>query len=118
MNIVGERLKALRKSISHSQKQLSGKIGITQSSINRYENNQSEASYQTLLLYADQFDVSMDYIYGRTDNPQGKLYGFKPQIEDDKDMRQFIDMCFDPESPMSEKLKDTLLLMMKGGMDK
>lgn len=115
MDIVGQRLKLLRNSLRLSQKKLAAKIGITQSSVNRYENNQAEASYQTLLKYADQFDVSMDYIYGRTDKPQGRLYEFKPKIEDDEDMRQFIDMCFDPASPMSGKLKDMLLQMMKEG---
>ena len=29
-------------------------------------------------------------------------------------MRRFIEMCFDPESPMNEKLKETLFLMMEG----
>jgi len=67
-----------------------------------------------LFWYADYFDVSMDYIFGRTDQPQGRLYDFKPRIEDNDDMRLFIEMCFDPNSPMSGKLKDTLLLMMKG----
>ncbi len=114
MNIVGERLKSLRRSVKHSQKQLSKALGITQSGVNRYENNQSEASYHTLLLYADYFDVSLDYIYGRTDNPRGKLYDCDPKIEDDKNMRQFIEMCFDPASPMNARLKDTLLQMMKG----
>ncbi|MCL1794508.1 MAG: helix-turn-helix domain-containing protein [Oscillospiraceae bacterium] len=118
MNIVGERLTSLRKSIRLSQKDFAGKVGITQSAVNRYENNQSEASYKTLLLYADYFDVSLDYIYGRTDKPQGKLYDFKPKFEDDEDMRQFIEMCFDPSTPMSGKLKDMLLQMMKGGTDK
>ena len=115
MNIVGERLTSLRKSIRLSQKDFSGKIGISQSAVNRYENSQSEASYKTLLLYANYFDVSLDYIYGRTDQPQGKLYDFSPKIEDNEDMRLFIEMCFDPNSPMSGKLKDTLLMMMKGG---
>ena len=115
MDIVGERLKGLRESIRFSQKELAGKFGISQSGVNRYENNQAEASYKTLLLYADYFDVSMDYIYGRTDQPQGKLYDFKPKIEDNDDMRLFIEMCFDPNSLMSAKLKDTLLQMMKSG---
>ena len=114
MNIVGKRLKGLRESIRLSQKDFAGKIGITQSAVNRYENNQSEASYKTLILYADYFDVSLDYVYGRTDQPQGKLYDFKPKFEDDEDMRQFIEMCFDPNTPMSGKLKDMLLQMMKG----
>ena len=118
MSIVAGRLKTLRESIRLSQKNLSTKLGITQSAVNRYENDQSEASYKTLLAYADYFDVSLDYIYGRTDQPQGKLYDFKPKIEDNDDMRLFIEMCFDPSSPMSGKLKDTLLQMMKGGSDK
>ena len=115
MDIVGKRIKGLRESIRLSQKELSEKIGISQSAVNRYENNQAEASYKTLLTYADYFDVSLDYLYGRTDQPQGKLYDFKPKFEDDSDMRDFIEMCFDPNTPMSGKLKDMLLQMMKGG---
>ena len=117
MSIVGERIKGLRESVRLSQKGLAENLGITQSAVNRYENNQSEASYKTLVLYADYFDVSLDYIYGRTDQPQGKLYDFKPKVEHNEDMRLFIEMCFDPNSPMSGKLKDTLLQMMKGGRD-
>ena len=118
MDIVGKRLKALRHGIGLSQKAFAPKVGLTQSAINRYENNQAEASYKTLVSYADYFDVSLDYIYGRTDEPQGKLYDFMPKIEDNDDMRLFIEMCFDPESPMSGKLKDTLLQMMKGSKSK
>ena len=118
MNIVGARMKGLRESIRLSQKELGRRLGITQSAVNRYENNQSEASYKTLLLYADYFDVSMDYLYGRTDKPQGTLYDFNPKIEENEEMQEFIEMCFDPSSPMSSKLKDMLLQMMKGGMDK
>jgi len=114
MNTVGARMKGLREGIRLSQKDLGAKLGLTQSAINRYENNQSGASYKTLLSYADYFDVSLDYIYGRTDQPQGKLYEFKPKYEDDSEMRDFIEMCFDPNSPMSGKLKETLIQMMKG----
>ena len=115
MITVGKRLKDLRHSVRLSQKAFAPKVGLTQSAINRYENNQAEASYKTLIAYADYFDVSLDYIYGRTNKPQGKLYEFRPRIEDNDEMRLFIEMCFDPESPMSGKLKDTLLQMMKGG---
>ena len=115
MNIVAERMKTLRESVRLSQKDLAAKLGISQSGVNRYENKQSEASYETLLQYADFFDVSLDYIYGRTDRPQGKLYDFRPNIEDNAEMQDFIEMCFDPNSPMSGKLKDMLLQMMKGG---
>jgi len=118
MDIVGKRIKGLRESVRLSQKEIAAKIGISQSAVNRYENNQSEASYKTLLTYADYFDVSLDYLYGRTDQPQGKLYDFNPKFEEDEDMRDFIEMCFDPNTPMSGKLKDMLLQMMKGGLEK
>ena len=35
-----------------------------------------------MLKYADMFDVSMDYLYGRTDNPHGMYYSCKtPEVE-------------------------------------
>lgn len=112
---VAERLRTLRDSVRLSQKALGAKLEITQSAVNRYENNQAEASYHNLLKYADFFDVSLDYIYGRTDQPQGKLYDFKPKLDNREEMQEFIEMCFDPNSPMSGKLKDMLLNMMAGG---
>jgi len=115
MKQIADRMKSLRKGGLISQKDLSLKLGISHSAVNRYENNQSEAGYEVLLAYADFFDVSLDYIFCRTDKPEGKLYDFKPKLDDNEDVKLFIEMCFDPNSPMSGKLKNTLLQMMKGG---
>jgi len=114
MKIVGERLRKLREGLNLSQGKIAKMVGAVQSSIARYENDVADVPYATLLWYADYFDVSLDYIFGRTDQPQGKLYDFRPKVVDNDDMRLFIEMCFDPNSPMSGKLKDTLLQMMKG----
>jgi len=114
MPTIGSRLKELRATISKSQQVISEMAGSTQSSINRFENNQSEAPYKVLLWYADYFDVSMDYIYCRTDKPQGKIYEFKPNIPN-TDIKQFIDMCFDKDSPMSERLKQSILVLFEEG---
>ena len=108
----------MREGVMMSQEKIGKLVGSGQTSIGRYENDISDPSLKILLWYADYFDVSLDYIFGRTDQPQGKLYDFKPKIEDNEDMRLFIEMCFDPSSPMSGKLKDTLLKMMKGGDEK
>ena len=113
MKEVGKQLKALRESIGISQVKMAEAIGSTQSSVNRYENGQSTPPVELFRRYADYFDVSMDYIFGRTDNPQGKLYEYKPKIEQtDPEMKKFVQMCFDPKSPMSERLKETLLQML------
>ena len=67
-----------------------------------------------LMQYADFFDVSLDYIFGRTDNPQGKLYQYQPKIViEDKRMQDFIEMCFDPNTEANAKLKKALLSLLE-----
>jgi len=115
MKELGSRLRSLRESIGLSQAKIGKLIGISQVSMNRYESGDGFPPANTLLWYADYFDVPMDYLFVRTGQPQGKLYEFKPKIEDNEDMRLFIEMCFDPGSPLSGKLKETLLQMMTKG---
>ena len=113
MKEVAERLRYLRESVKLSQVKMAEIVGVKQSSLNRYELNQASPTFETLTRYADYFDVSMDYIFGRTDHPQGKLYEYKPKFEQsDPQMKKFVDMCFDPASPMNARLKETLLQML------
>lgn len=115
MKEVGKRLKGLREAIGVSQAKLAEELCSSQSGINRYENGQSTPSVDLFRRYADYFDVSLDYIFARTDKPQGVCYEFKPKATPDKEeMRRFIEMCFDPESPMNDKLKEILFRMMEG----
>jgi transcriptional regulator with XRE-family HTH domain len=116
MDTVGSRLKALRATTGLSQQALADIAGTKQSAINRYENDASEMSYRIQLWYADYFDVSLDYIFCRTDKPQGRLYEFRPQIsKENEQLKAFVEMCFDPKSPMNDKLKQTLLDMLAQG---
>jgi len=110
---VGERLRLLREGVKLSQAKIAKMLDTTQASINRYENAIGSPPLKVLLWYADYFDVSMDYIFGRTDKPQGKLYDYRPKIgETNEELRQFIEMCFDPNSPMNDRLKQTLIEML------
>ena len=77
MEIISKRLKALRESVGLSQNKLAQISGMKQSSINRYENGSATPSPENMVKLADYYDVSLDYIYGRTDNPQGRLYEHK-----------------------------------------
>ncbi len=62
------RLKQLRKSRNVSQLKLAMDLGLNQNSISRYENVEHEADYETLVRIADYFDVSLDFLFGRTEN--------------------------------------------------
>ena len=113
--IVAQRLTELREGIHLSQAKLAAQFeGVEQPAIFRYENAQSFPPYGVLMQYADFFDVSLDYIFGRCDNPQGKLYDYQPKVlKDNKQMQELIEMCFDPNSPANAKLKQTLLRLME-----
>lgn len=118
MQEIANRLKGLRESVNLSQAKLAALMGATQASVNRYENGQTTPPLKILLWYADFFDVSMDYIFARTEQPEGRLYEHKPKVieaitQDNKELRQFVNMCFDPASPVSEKLRDMLVKMLE-----
>lgn len=115
MKVLAERLRSLRESAQLSQLKMGEIVGAKQSSLNRYEQNQTSPSYDILIRYADYFDVSLDYLLGRTDEPQGKLYECKPKfLYNDPELEKFVEMCFDPKSPMNSRLKETLLTMLRG----
>ena len=113
--VVSRRLTELREGVKLSQAKLAAEFdGVDQPAIFRYENALSFPPYRVLMQYADFFDVSLDYIFGRTDKPQGKLYDFQPKImKNNQQMRELIEMCFDPNSPANAKLKEILFEMMK-----
>jgi transcriptional regulator with XRE-family HTH domain len=67
------RLKELRNKKKISQIKLSIDLNINQNTISRYENGVREADYKTLIMFADYFDVSLDYLLGRTENPKINL---------------------------------------------
>ena len=119
LSIVAKRLRELRKGVKLSQEKMGEVVGVKQSSLNRYENGTAEPSIAVLTCYADYFDVSLDYIFGRTDCPQGKVYECHVRLsETDPEIEKFVEMCFDPKSPMSERLKATLIRMLQESMNK
>ena len=58
--LVAHNLKALRESKNLTRQQLAIKLGVTQSSIHRYENNLSNPSLQVVYKYTKIFKVSME----------------------------------------------------------
>ena len=67
------RLKYLREKKGISQLKLAMDLNMNQNSISRYETGNREAEYATLIKLADYFDVSIDYLLERTDNPKTLL---------------------------------------------
>lgn len=64
-----EILKKCRKNKGVTQKDVANYLGIKERSYQNYEYGNSEAPYDTLVRLADYFNVSTDYLLGRSDDP-------------------------------------------------
>lgn len=113
-NIVSKRLRSLREGARLSQSKLAQEFGVQQPVIAKYEGAITLPSVPVLVKYADFFDISIDYLVGRTDKPQGKIYNFEPKtLENNANMREFIEMCFDPKSSANAKLKEAITKLLE-----
>ncbi len=81
MNI-GSRLAFLRDQRGLTQEELASSLGISRAALSHYEKNRREPDTETLGKVADLFQVSIDYLVGRTHQSTATL---------DPDVRQFTD---------------------------
>nr|WP_317323526.1 helix-turn-helix transcriptional regulator [uncultured Flavonifractor sp.] len=63
-----ERLAALRTAAGVSQQTIGDMLGVTRWSVHNYEAGKNRPDYNGLLALADYFDVSLDYLVGRSDH--------------------------------------------------
>ncbi|MBQ3226633.1 MAG: helix-turn-helix transcriptional regulator [Clostridia bacterium] len=64
------RLKEIRMSKGITQLKLAMDLDTTQNTISRYETGAHEPGIRELIRIADYFQVSVDYLLERTDNPK------------------------------------------------
>lgn len=63
-------LKHLRKNKGYTQIAVQMETGIEQALLSKFENGERVPPTETLIRLADFYDVSIDYILCRTDNPK------------------------------------------------
>ncbi len=63
------QFKKIRTENGLTQKQVADGIGITEQAYQRYEYGKTVPSALVLISLADYFDVSLDYLVGRSDDP-------------------------------------------------
>ncbi len=76
------RIAELREVRQWTQEELSQSIGITRASLSHYEKNRRKPDFEILTKLADVFEVSIDYLIGRTSHPEVMM---------DEDVRNFVD---------------------------
>jgi len=69
MSAFSKRLKEIRTSNNITQKQLSVTLNISERGIQSYELDERKPGLEALIALADYFNVSLDYLVGRSENP-------------------------------------------------
>jgi len=70
MPTLSDRLMQLKKENGLLQKEIATSIGVSLRSYQRYESGERKPDSDILEKLADYFDVSLDYLVGRSDNSQ------------------------------------------------
>jgi len=98
-----DRLKELRIEKKATQREIAEFLGITYQAYSNYEKGTREPSHETLLLLADYFNVTTDYLLGRVEKPgeteeddgdvKVALFGGDGEVTDEmwEDVMQFVE---------------------------
>ena len=65
-----ERIIEIKKNKNLLQKDIAAAIGVTVRNYQRYEKGQAQPTLPVLIALADYFNVSLDYLVGRSDDPE------------------------------------------------
>ncbi|WMT19183.1 helix-turn-helix domain-containing protein [Parageobacillus toebii] len=77
----GKRLRFLRKKKNMTQKDLADVFNLSESTIGMYERDEREPSFEFVRQLADFFNVTTDYLLGRTELPHGYTTETKTEEE-------------------------------------
>ncbi len=69
MNTLGSRLTALHKEKGLTQEQLAEKLGVTNQSVSKWENDINAPDISILIMLADLYDTTVDSLLGREKQP-------------------------------------------------
>lgn len=67
--IFKDHLRFIRKNKKFTQKEVAMAAGVTERNYQDWEYGNTKPGFDALIALADFFDVSLDYLVGRTDNP-------------------------------------------------
>lgn len=83
MKTFGEKITLLRKQNGLNQKDVADNVGVSRPSYSDYENDRTEPKFNTIVLIADFFEVSTDFLL-KNETVKGKVnenedFGFSPK---------------------------------------
>lgn len=96
-----DRLKQLRAEKGLAQKDMASFLKIDRTTYVKYESGSSEPNFSTLSKLAEFFDVSVDYLLGRTDVRKNQ-----PTIKDDELDEALVSFLMDLSQEELQRVHD------------
>lgn len=106
------KLKELRESRHLTQTGMGARIGVTQQNISRYERDVSTMPVEILLETADYFNVTTDYLLGRSEMKRN----LEGQVQVNREIEEYFDlveMYQDLDARDREIVLSTITAMIK-----
>lgn len=91
MDTFGNRLKSLRKTKNLTQEELAKLLNIAKSTVSNWENENRFPDKDMLNKLVNFFDVSLDYLFGRTDEEKSNIVTYNIVPKDIIDPNTFMD---------------------------
>lgn len=91
MSVLGQRLKQARENSRYTQIVAAKKLGISNGTLSGYEREYRDPDTEILNKMADLYEVSVEWLMGRTNNKQPKPEVLKLTPKDELDMAKRID---------------------------
>lgn len=111
MSVFGERLRQLRELRGLGQKEVGAWIGVSDSSIGKYESSARTPNPDAIMTLAEKFGVTSDYLMGisNSPNPPAQSYYHDPevaQLAQEMHDRPGMRVMFDASRKLSKQSMD------------
>ncbi|PFW60804.1 helix-turn-helix domain-containing protein [Bacillus sp. AFS075034] len=110
MNL-GERLRSCREKKGYTQGYVCEKIGLHKGTLSSYESGRREPKFEILIPLADMYEVTVDYLLGRSQNP-------KLTEKESEEMTQEAEEWLKLYNQLSEENREVFKAAMQGVISK
>ena len=100
-----EKLSALRRGKSLSQRQAAAELGISQALLSHYENGAREPKQEFVIKACDYYSVPADYLLGRSEDQRNEMARLKKSV---REVLEEIEKLRMSEADLIQKLKQLM----------
>ncbi|MCL6600286.1 MAG: helix-turn-helix domain-containing protein [Alicyclobacillus macrosporangiidus] len=87
---IGDRLSSLRNKTKWTQEDVAKRLGIARTTYAMYEQGRREPDAETLSKLAELYDVTVDYLLGRTSDPKGTAVDPDPVSPEEREFLEWV----------------------------